>query len=715
MMKNKWLVAALIAAVSLSLLGCPGTPNGAGDGTGGGGAIATPKPSTTISANVAGAKYIATTEYKKSNSSRFAGRAAGADVSELIVVKEDGSLNEDVLTFSDEIDDGSKWLHNVLEVYSCDKGEESNKGTYVVFEWVRDDIKFKDGTDAPGISQVIFINKEGKVFDVLKDSDGNVGRNLYAWIKDYNGEEYIRFDDKGNIFLLGQEWQDGKDSINTIYRWNSANGLQKYSLDEKINYICNFTISSDGSWVFVNADVKTDAVEDNNYNAVYAFEVNTNKAPIILYQSKKGKRWAVPTIAVDPQNRVYFYASAWDDPMGVDGGLFVLNKTSSGYSKANLKRYKILRWHEIDNFVRTAVKTEAAKRTVVRVSDMVGFDYEKLLADIKSYTNYDGEVEFSLAYFKDKVEEHYKWYNEDGSLGGEWDDDLSVLYKEDEDGNPLTDVAALKYLLETKSNHFDENNDYSNDLYAGESLFYNEFKTECHHSARNAEYKVCKNGTGGGSVPLDYCLVDKKTKKPVFKAWELAFLKSEYADLQSGLFLSNDSGVWVYNDVWVATIDPATGKPHVNARGEQDQWERSHGTLLNIVDTDGQFTEDPYVGSLKTTKLYCADDGEQYGGENPSKRLPFAANTNGVAAIDVTKTTIYYQEGKKDTVNLLEKYDSSIGNSITEILSFNLDDEVALVNTYVRGGAYITMSIDLSTREITKLGINKRLDSMVRR
>ena len=204
----------------------------------------------------------------------------------------------------------------------------------------------------------------------------------------YNGEEYIRFDDKGNIFLLGQEWQDGKDSINTIYRWNSANGLQKYSLDEKINYIANFTISNDGSWVFVNADVKTDNVEDNNYNAVYAFEVNTNKAPVTLYQSKKGKRWAVPTIAVDPQNRVYFYASAWDDPMGVDGGLFVLNKTSSGYSASNLKRYKLLRWHEIDNFVRTAVKTDAAKRTVVRVSDMVGFDYEKLLADIKSYTNY---------------------------------------------------------------------------------------------------------------------------------------------------------------------------------------------------------------------------------------------------------------------------------------------------------------------------------------
>lgn len=713
MKKSKWLIAALFVTASLSLVGCAGAAGGdSGSGSGSGGGGEKPEASTTLSANLANAKYIATTKYNKSSTTKSM-RTANADASKLIVVNEDGSLNENVLAFGDDIDDGSKWLHNVLEVYSCDNGENSNKGTYVVFEWVRDDIKKKDGTNAEGISQVIFINMEGKVYDVLKDKDGNVGRNLYSWMKDYNGEEYIRFDKKGNIFLLGEEWQSGDEKTKTIYRWNSANGLQKYELDSKINYIQNFAIDSEGSWVFVNADVKTDAEEKNNYNAVYAFEVNSNKKPIELYHSVAGVKWCVPTIAVDPQNKVYFYASNWDDPMGADGGLFVLNKTTSGYSKANLKRYKILRWHEIDTFVRLAVKTEATKRTIVRVSDMTGFDYDKLLADIKAYSNYDGETEFSLAYFKDKTHEKFEWYKEDGTRGDDdnWYVDCSVLYAEDEAGNPLTDVAALKYLMETKSTCFDEDKLDPNDLYAGESLFYNEFKWECHNSARNFEYKVCKNGMNGGSIPLDVCLLDKKTKKPVFKNWELDFLKSEYAELQSGFFLANDSGVWVYHDVWKDKLGE-DGKPITNAQGEVCEWERSHAVLLNIVDTDGYFKEDPYVGSLETTKLYYADDGEQYGGEYPSKKFPFAANNDGVAAISLEKTTIYYQEGKKDTVNLLENYS---GNTIREICSFNIDDEVALVSASITGGAYVTLSVDLASKEVTKLGINKPLDSMVRR
>lgn len=693
MNKSKWIVASIIGAASLVFFGCSSPSDSTADN------VVDKVVKAKVNVNFSNAKYIATTTVTTSTNSSIASRAAAGEKTSLVVINTDGSVNYDAIKLSDDfkasLDSSKAYMHDVLEVYSCDKGEDSNKGTYIVFTWMFDHFKYADGSDAPKMSQVIFVNKEGEVFDVLNDN-GNVNRCLATWIKEDNGEEYIRFDNKGNIFMVGHERDEETDTKKklAIYRWNPTNGLQKYKIDANIDYIRNFAITEDGSWIFINA-MLDNFTKDN----VYAVEVNSSRDPIALYESKADRDWCVRTISVDAHNRVYFYVNDYNDPANAASGLYIVNKTSSGYSKDNVKRYICLNWNSVNRFIRSILNEPKKKITSTDIAKLTNADYTAILNFIKSFTNYKGEMDFSLEYYKDKTKMPCWLYDDNGNKQYDGFTNISMLYKEDDSGNVLKNEDALKFLIKTESPNKSKNDDDSE--FDGETLFFKEFRDECHCTERAHSFK-----SECGPFPLEVCLVKQGTNNTVFENWELDYLKAEYANAQEGLFISNDYGVWTYNDIFTKTDEKDANDTYI--------YKQTYALFRNIVDSDGYFKADPYVGSLKNTELYVIDDGLQYGGEYPSKKLPFAANSKAVAAVSKDKKTIYYQEGNLATVNLLANYAKK--NEIGAIYSFNMDEDTILLNASLQqGSGYTTLSIDLATKEVTKLSVNKQFDSMVKR
>ena len=64
-------------------------------------------------------------------------------------------------------------------------------------------------------------------------------------------------------------------------------------------------------------------------------------------------------------------------------------------------------------------------------------------------------------------------------------------------------------------------------------------------------------------------------------------------------------------------------------------------------------------------------------------------------------------------IDLLANYAKK--NEVKNIYSFNIDEETVLFNYQSKQGGWCLASVDLETKEVTKLSTNKQFDSMVRR
>ena len=716
MKKTKWLALAFFAAVSLAFTGCStaaGGDSGSSSNNNNNNNNNNSDTSPTgidklMSVNFARARYVANEKVEKTavQSSIRSARAADGEsenfINGLIVVNDDGSINTKALELSAEIKaklDLTKQHPIVIQdVYACDKGEDSNKGTYIIFtEGIQLELKeeYKNENDETSIpiGQVLFVNKEGKLINPMP----NKALDKYLWasndLKDELGNDYVLFDNSGNIFILGGQLDfiyddagkyQGTKNTRKVFRWNPTDGLKEFVLgdidDMKIH---DFTITSDGEYIFVNAQ----DVKDGNgkYNDVYMFNVRSGTKET-LFRSLNGDGAVVNTITAGPDGRVCFYAnSTYPDGYSTNGndGLFTMPRLTSGYSKANLKRYKAISWWNITEFVSEKLTGTAQYDYKITPAEMQNknFDYTELLNFIKLFTNYKGEMDFVLDFYKDQTAVKCHYINDEGEINS-WEVDCSPIYAEDEDGNALKNEAALKHLFETTSSRN-----------AAGTLWTEEMYYDCVFSERQAAY----GADSQSSFPIDSCLVKKDTTTSVFESWEVDFLKSAFAKANDAVFLSNDFGIWIYEDKYV---EDAKKSGYKQAR------------LLNIYDAESHFKKDPFPGDLKTKMFWPVHDGQEYGGENPAKHLPYAANLKGVAAISADKDTIYYQDGTGDTIDLLKNYS---GNTITEIYAFNLDEETALINASITGGAAVTLCVDLETQAVTNLGITKALASMVRR
>lgn len=586
----------------------------------------------------------------------------------------------------------------VREIYKCPYTtvEEQAKGVYTVFADRIDWWQYEDGTPAPHIGQILYVKPDGTKKDIL-NFNNDVARWICTWIKENDGEEYIQFDENGNIYILAEE-ESTRETI--VYRYNPLNDEvkpYKVEVNGKLR-INNFKITRNGKWIFLNAMI------DQKINNVYALQVNSNAKPITMYEfdskaSSDKPTWAVSSLGINPVNdSVYWYVCEYNSTLFPNSGLYVATKSSNGsYSKENVKRYYGIARYNIDNAIREYV-TNASNP-----------DYTSLLNYLKSQCGYNGEIELSLAGFKD-MEKLDK-----SKVKNPWSeyfvpDQFVYLYKTDEAGNPLKNEDALKYLIETKWGDVIPNLDE----YEKNEWFYEQKEKSIwdsilwdfehyyyYYSLYGNDFYSEETGFKFAHFPLQYMMFKKGTTESAYVMNE-TYANSIHAQKVGGILLTNDDGMWVYGDVW---DDEAP-----NPLSETGKGNNIYAEVLNLTNIDGTFTMKQPDGLDKMKFHVNKDNSFEREETDPWFKSPFEVNTKGFAAISLDQKTIWYHTNGK-TKDLLE-HDSNKG-SIGTIYSFSLDDEKLIYNAIKTNGGFMMVSVDLATGEATKLPIDKQLESMM--
>lgn len=694
------------------------------------------KSNELIKFNTKDAKYLATQWAKKTN-----GRSAESEALDSLialvpetdeagnpVTDENGDIKleeVDAMEVPKEELKLADWCipQPVREVYTCPyaEAEAEAKGVYTVFAGYIDWWQYTDGTPAPGISMVMYVKPDGNVIDVL-NIDGNVRYFLTTWIKENDGEDYLQFDDSGNLFMLVHD--DVKDEF-VIIRYNPASDMidtYKLNLGTKAAVeIRNFTVTKDGKYVFLNVMV------NKLKNNVYVMPINSGAAPVALYEYEpeeepKEATWAVSTIAFNPlTNNVYWYVDEYNDPLRPNSGLYVARKTSSGYTKDAVKRHAAIGYWDFINVLETkatgnsySLNKDDPEYEEKLIPTPETPDYKAVIDYLKKAGGYNDDYQFDLSYFKDKnAVEVINWEGESETI------DFSGLYAEDDDtGKVLADEAALKYLVNTTYiqaygepegyDATDPNWDWVKDwgnkrLISQLNDFFLQYWCEPYKEPGNeviagaggykdAGYSLPFSGDGLYITPVfpyDVFIHNKTTGKSFGKdTMDETYIKSELSRNYNGIILSNDEGTWLLNDVWSSKTE-----------------DNDYALMFKLTDENGNFVcTQPNKLQFKPrwSKDYAREETD------PWYKKPFAANSKGVAALAQGGKTIYYHSGN-ETVDLLK--DSTYKFSF--IYSFNLYEDTLVCNGVKDNGGYIMLSIDLKSGKITKLPLEKKVESML--
>ena len=580
----------------------------------------------------------------------------------------------------------------VREVYKCPYPtiEYEAKGFYTVFAGPIDWWQYEDGSKAPNVGQIMYVKTDGSVLDIL-NFENDVRRYAATWIKENDGEDYIQFDDNGNIFILTYDDSVGK---NVVYRYNPMNDkIDGYTLNVQGDVdIRNFRITRDGKWIFLNAMLR------HQQNNVYALQVNSTAKPITMYEFTgelpdvgKDPQWAVSSIEINPTtNEVYWYVCTYLDDTRAGSGLYVASRSTNGeYSAKKVKRYHSTPSWCLDNAVTKFI-------TGRNVSEP---DYEGFLDYLKSICNCDkNDVVFTLAYFKDRWEYVREWNGE------EYKEDFSPLYAEYEDGEkkgqPLTDIDALKYLFSKTIGFYHAGQiDDKEFLFSYLKKYYEEFWRKTYIDEEGFE----RSGKGGcvkegykneNAFPWEKVLINIKTGKP---AVEINYNKGYYSENDSGIILANDEGVWVLSDVWDGNADDGRGA-------------NIYSQVFKIADEKGNFAlEQP--GDILSQQFCTRDSCRRKSDTDPWFKQPFNANTTGIAALSKDRKTVYFHK-EGITKDLLENDTNK--SRIERIYSFELEEEQLIYNAKVTDGSYIMVSIDLdNTSNVNLLPLTKQVESML--
>lgn len=682
MKKSRFFSAAIFAAIGLSLIGCSDGDNG-GSSSGN-----HQSEQAELKVNLSNISYLATQWVRPTR--------AAEDSESLVAVDDEGKVVEKQIIQLPEALSNVK-LSTVREVYRNDKGEDKAKGTYVVFEWYLDNLTGSDGNNYY-IGQVQFISdSDGKVYDIFNQGD-NVNRIANSWHKEYSGKDYIKFDNSGNIYMLGKENPDTSYEKQVIFKWNPLTAeLKTFELKGKEDVSFQlFDVNAEGSWIFAFATYGQKNGDLQEMSGVFGFNTNNgNAAPVTYYEStleSQKYRYPVKGLAVDNKNTLIFYINGFYAAGREDAGLFMVPKSSAGYVKEKMTRYFSLGWHDLWMYVLSMVEGKNIHEyddglkyelTVDKIK-AANLDYEKILNYIKSFCN-DKNVDFTLEYFKGKDNIPLIF-----GEGNEWQIDANkYIYEPAEADDAVKNEAALKFLFETKSDEIfmDDNRDPK-----GDCLFMNEFYLFTCGAKERQEYNVDYS-----PMFLELFLVDKTNPtKKTYETTDLTFMKSKYAKQDNFLFITNDTGTWIYNDI--------------NTKIGDDEYEPSHANLVHLFNLNEAFSENDIPG-LADIEFYASWDKLAHEPTDPWKKMPFQSNTNGIAAISKDQKTVYYIT-EDEVIDLLA--DDPNKTIVDRIYCISLSDTTLMYNGTKRNGGHVTVSIDLNTREAEKLAFTQQLESMIK-
>lgn len=705
-MKNKMLFKVFAGILATSLFYSCNTPaNSGNDDKGGSGEENSSQNSSLIKFNFDKASVLATTGL--SNKARSARAADSEQYDSLVAITEDDEV-VNVIEVSKELE---SWCvpKPVVEVYTCPytSVEAECKGIYTVFEssvypgeW-----KYTDGSDAPGVSQLMYTKPDGTVVDVLNIA-GDVNHYIQTYIKADDGNDYIKFDNKGNAFILAD---DGYNSV--VYRYNPLNdSVTKYDTglksDKSSVHIGNFEITRDGSWIFLR--VQRSEGENSGYSGVYAMEINSSKVIKIFenelntdYNTNTSGGWVRNLTYNSTNNTLYFYN--WTDKRYDKAGLYVLEARSDGsFNPDDLKLYyKMYPWV----FWNLAKDTIMEEKVVgkdengditswVAKEGVTDDDYKAFIAFLKTKTDYKGnpdDIVFDLSFFDSDIFKNAKLINAETGAEETYLHPATrrALAAKDEDGNYLKEVDALKYLLETPIywNWNEENPSeyFEDDLGLPLMTVLNWMFWGWEENVRD------KNSDRYGYF-LEAFLHHKDGKTDIFN---YSSKHSDFTTTDDALALCNDDGTWVFTNIYESEDD-------IN-------WYRKRSNLFQLTDRKGNFMVSQPDG-IKDKKFYYFGSDTKRKDTDPWYKMPFEITSTGLAAISEDGKTIYYYS--KGTVKDLLESDPN-KSSILSIYSFTLSETKLIYNAVNTRHGYMMVSIDLQTGKATDLPLAIAVENML--
>lgn len=634
-MKIKKLFKVLAGLLVTSLFFSCNTPaNSGNDDKGGSGDKNSDQTSNLIKFNFGDASVLATTGLQ--NKSRSARAEDTEQYDSLVAITEDDEV-VNVIEVSKKLE---SWCvpKPVVEVYTCPYTsiEAECKGIYTVFEssvypgeW-----KYTDGSDAPGVSQLMYTKPDGTVVDVL-NIDGNVNHYIQTYIKADEGNDYIKFDNKGNAFILAD---DGYNSV--VYRYNPLNdSVTKYDTNLKSDknsvWIGNFEINRDGSWIFLR--VQRSEGENSGYSGVYAMEINSSKVIKIFenelntdYNTNTSGGWVRNLTYNSTNNTLYFYN--WTDKRYDKAGLYVLEARSDGsFNPDDLKvYYKIPDW-VFWNLARDKIMEEKVvgknengddEKSWVSKEGVTDQDYKDFIAFLKTKTDYKGnpdDIVFDLSFFDSDIVKNAK-----DNDGNKYIDEthLKYLAGKDNNGNYLKEVEALKYLLETPI-YWNSDKDNPDSVDSADE-FGKSLMTVLSWKFWKWEENVRDKNSDRYGYFLEAFLHHKDGKTDIFN---YSSKHSDFTSIDGALALCNDDGTWVFTNVYES-------EDNIN-------WYRKRSNLFQLTDRKGNFMLSQPEG-IKDKKFYYFDSDTKRKDTDPWYKMPFKITSTGLAAISEDGKTIYY-------------------------------------------------------------------------
>lgn len=537
----------------------------------------------------------------------------------------------------------------------------------------------------------MYTKPDGTVVDVL-NIDGNVNHYIQTYVKANDGNDYIKFDNKGNAFILAN---DGYNSV--VYRYNPLNdSVTKYDTglksDKSSVWIGNFEITRDGSWIFLR--VQRDEGENSGYSGVYAMEINSSRIIKIFenelntdYNTYTSGGWVRNLTYNSTNNTLYFYN--WTDKRYDKAGLYVLEARSDGsFNPDDLKLY-----YKMDPWMFwNLAKDKIMEEKVVgkdENGDLISWvakegvtedDYKDFIAFLKTKTDYKGnpdDIVFDLSFFDSDIVKNAK--NKDGEVFiDEWT--IEMYTAKDEDGNYLKEVDALKYLLETPISW---DTDYKRSI-----------MTKLSWDFWDWEENVRDKNSDRYGYFLEAFLHHKDGKTDIFN------YSSKHSDFTTiggndALALCNDDGTWVFTNIYESEDD-------IN-------WYRKRSNLFQLTDRKGNFMVSQPDG-IKDKKFYYFGSDTKRKDTDPWYKMPFEITSTGLAAISEDGKTIYYYS--KGTVKDLLESDPN-KSSILSIYSFTLSETKLIYNAVNTRHGYMMVSIDLQTGKATDLPLAIAVENML--
>lgn len=653
MKKTKWMAAALIAATSLSFFGCS---NGSTDDS-------TALPSTEVTEqpkeneififDLEGIETLATKYVSDTNGERAAGGNGIINaLTSIIGFKSDGT-EKSILSFAQNLKLRVDTIKPILETYKCNKGgiDDKAKGIYTIYSSPFTPL-YEDGKNAPSVGQILYFStSQLKVIDIF---GGDTSYKVDTTDSESHDNPYISFDNYGKAYISVRKGNKSYLSCFNPVTGKRTDFAAPFNANGKE---VNYGISPDGKWFLVSGFVdNTEFNSTDQGNAVLYYVPTDNPANAkCLYESKiKGNTSYIGSYVIDTDTFLY---NIWEPKLPVNNipnnGNFIVTVNADG--SLSTRRDAVCYGYAYTDWI---------QQIGADINNLQEADYKKILSIIKSYAQVadEDQIIFSLRKFGDTVYD----------AGDTW---METKYcGKDSDGKPLTEVEAVKFLINEK-----------------EDDGISRIVALCAYSSKYGNVGTAAgDGYAYGALPINSIFYNKATydnadAQPITCPVDSTFIKS---------FPASEIYFVGFNAIWL------------NDRGNTDE-NAGKGNPAIFMDKQGNYIlQTPAaLNSYVTYRDYNGRSDRT--SKDPWYKKPVQFNDNGVAYIlDGEQKVIFYNGSTvSQIVEITEGkiYGYDIDNTNVVYTVKNADETYTSYKKSLNGGNAIKLNAVESLISVTSI------------